>query len=882
MAERDALPSPHPKKTHPPMRQAILSLALFITSGSQAQFTTDHPVGSWSDGIPVTDLRTFDVDTDGDQDIFVNRNAVGSSLGSLSWFQNLGSGVFAPEVVLHAGPPSYATDFDVHDVDGDGDRDIAYLITTSDVILVRLFEDGAFGAPQVWGSQATGVGYLRFIDLPSIDWYWLVVQGTNGEARPYYSTGTNFVEYPVNGNGLNLTGVTNIEAGHITGYAGDIVVQTADHLYLYIIYDSSPDNYAWFTYDIGYCDDRIQVTEVNGYFGEEITRTNNDTICYTEVYNDIDVGMVDYTYYVDYGIPVGYGTFGRIDCDDAIDIRCHWTGGDNGNEPYSYFGNNNDGFYFDPPVQSTGATLTGSLPVLVDLNDDELNDLIEVVSGNSLHWYTNGGLAPQPVSFAPLDTLVNCPNYYYLTEGTPSGGYFTGPLVVPTFEFGEYIDKGAQQPGNYPVTYHVYDNNGCAGSETRYVTLIDSVRTIPGSLSVCPSDTPFQLGSEPAHAAWLSDNYVTTDGLLDISFPYQTDIVCVWTDVTGCSAYGSLPVEVRQTEYGDAHIYGWEGPDYLCTNGDPVQIYRTLATGGFELIPFDPATSGTGTFTFIGYADVNTQAGCLFDDTLFLQVVDPPVVTLDPFLDTLANTCFSGYPLTGGLPTDGYNSWDGPGTYFFESGWYFDAYGLEGSIPITYTHYDNITGCSNSATQPIVVIDSVLVVPDSIVTCPSPDAIQVLTYPNAVWGSNEVPNGVVDVSFPHQQHYLCYWMDVQGCGVYGALAVDVRYPTYGSTYIDCYCNVLCTNSGPVDIERTLADGTYDYITFDPAAQGPGYYYFVGYGDTTGFTCPVNDTLFLEVQDPPIVTLDPFLDTLVNSCQSYLSLTGGAPTDGTNS
>ena len=424
------------------MFRVLFLFALLVASGVHAQYTTDHPIDTWGDGMPVQDVRTVDVDGDGDQDVFVNRYGLSSS-GSFAWYRNDGSGVFAPAVTISSGS-SYAEDFDLGDLDGDGDLDVVYNALPGGTINVRLFSGGAFAPPQTWGTVPGWARYLRLMQVDPLNnsALDLVVHTEYNRPHVLLNTGGAFGTATEVGSGGQFLGPDAMEVGDLSGNLGDILVQGASHLWLHTL-RYSDNGYFWQTTNLGYCDDHIQVTDVDGYEGDngrmEIGRTNSDTLYYTDVW-DSDGFIFEYTAVVDIGL-AGPGTFGHADCDEPIDIRVDHTNGDGEQVPLLRRGYYPDGFDFTAAEQSSGLPLNGSWPVLVDLDEDGLNDLLRVENGSSFHWYTNSGPEAPLVTLAAFaDTLAynnvtGCFEGYPLSGGAPSDGYCGGNSGVDAAEY---------------------------------------------------------------------------------------------------------------------------------------------------------------------------------------------------------------------------------------------------------------------------------------------------------------------------------------------------------------------------------------------------------------------------------------------------------------
>ena len=850
-----------------------------------AQFTTDNTVGTWSapDFEIIRGLRTFDVEADGDQDIFLCRYNQ-SIQGNLSWYENLGQGVFAAPVVLHTADQSFpdvARDFDLADSDGDGDLDLVYVTELSNDILVRTFEAGAFGEPEVWGQTGGSNGlFVRWMQLDP--WndeladvvFHYEVNHPNGALNTGGAFGAPFII----GSGQVGLGPDGMEVGNFTGNFGDIIVQAASRLYRHTQVSDGNGGYEWTTTELFYNSNRWQVLDVDGDGDDDIGLAHEDTTAWLRspgLYTDLEYEVLT--------AANATGVFGKVDCDRETDLfTLFFT---DFYEPYISYGADNDGLpVIDAPTQATGLPNTGSFPpVLVDLDEDGLNDLLMVVEDTTLHWYANDGPEPPTVTLDPLsDTLVaSCEDLYFLSGGLPVGGFYSGPYVGCGFAMGQQEQRGGcyislpAPAGETTVTYSYSDNNGCYGEATRPILLIDSVFVSPLSVVTCPSDVPVQISTVPASAEWVPEQPITADGLLDVSVPYNYPVGCYFTDVLGCQAFGYTYVNVLTPSFGYAYLDGSENTT-LCVNAAPVSVVTSLADGDESVELFDPAASGLGTYTFVGYGDT-TINGCAVNDTLFLEVVALPEVTLDAFTDTLVNSCTAVYPLTGGLPAGGIYSGDGVDGDFYPQG-------LLGDVAITYTYEDG-NGCAASATQTIRVIEGISVTPGSVVQCVSEGGVQLSAQPiPEVWFDAIVsPTGLLNTAQPFNGAVYCAWTDVIGCQAYGSVYVNLSAYSEGTVSVagqDPFPEQICISSAPFTIVRSIGDGSTEDIAFDPAAEGLGAYQFIGVAFDDGNGCLRNDTLNFSVVDAPLVTLQEFPDTLLRTCEeSAYTLPEGSPAGG---
>ena len=878
----------------------ILFPALVLTTAARAQFTGDNLVGSWSVPEPlyysISQPRVFDVEGDGDLDIFVMyTNGSGSVTGAFLWYENLGAGSFAPAVILYddsylePAPIDLPKDYDLGDLDGDGDLDIAYVTQLSDEVRVKLFDNGAFGADQIW---ATGsASYLRLMQLDP----WnnslpdLVIHSYSSQIDVRVNTGGAFgSQYilPFSQAGL---GPDWLKDANLTAAPVEFITYAGGHLYHYEKADVlSP----WNQTDMGELPYTSQVVDVDN--------DGDDDLAWSDPNTDVTAWLRGPGLYTPLLADTltsahAFGTFGRVDCDTLIDLLS-FRYGSGIYDPYVSTGWSDDGTpELEVPVAATGLpTGNAKTPVLADLNGDGLNDALVVVNDTTLHLYINAGIAPAEVTLPPLDTLCLGSSGYVLPAAQPPGGAWWGQGVAN----GEFSAAGLGI-GDLPITYQAIDDNGCAvsGSTAVHVIHMPSVSSSPETWTPCQF-IPVQFTGSPAGGDWAGPT--DGNGFVQLTPGLSGLVQYTYTDPTGgtCSAIGA---DIDMGEPVQPAI-NYQGP--LCfdtasyevitvSGGTPSNVYFQgwvdsveYVTSGFAILYYRPDTIGLDTIII-----TNVHAGaCPYIDTLVIEVLAPPTVTLEAFSDTLVRGCENTYDLSGGAPFGGY--YEGPniecvGPLSLEQGpplCFLNVDGAAASTPVTY-YYTDGNGCTGNATRDITIIDSVLVTPLVVDQCPSSIPVQISTSPStAEWVPEQpiTPDGLLDVSVPYNYPVGCYYTDVLGCQAFGYTYVNVSEPSLGYAYIDgSEINTVCASDDPFNVIRSLADGGEETITFDPAANGPGIYPFVGYGDTQE-ACPVNDTLFIEVVAPPVVTLEAFSDTLGNSCGNIYTLSGGLPAGGTYS
>lgn len=213
-----------------------------------------------------------------------------------------------------------------------------------------------------------------------------------------------------------------------------------------------------------------------------------------------------------------------------------------------------------------------------------------------------------------------------------------------------------------------------------------------GPTTFCDGNDVVLTSSEATGNTW-SNGETTQSITVSTSGSYSVTI----TDGSGCSST-SDEVTVTVNDSPETPVITADGPLEFCS-GESVELTSSSATdntwsNGETTQSITVSTSGTYEVT------VENEFGCSeSSDVLDVEVNELPTVTLDPF----DNSCNTHDPITlsGGSPQGGTYSGTGVSAGEFDP----NAAG-EGSHSITYT-YEDENGCSNSASETIIVDDCV-------------------------------------------------------------------------------------------------------------------------------------------------------------------------------
>ena len=227
--------------------------------------------------------------------------------------------------------------------------------------------------------------------------------------------------------------------------------------------------------------------------------------------------------------------------------------------------------------------------------------------------------------------------------------------------------------------------------------------------------------------------------------------------------------------------------------------------------------------TYQATLQVRNDQGC--ESTLYnITVTVNPLPTVT-FTGTLATLCVSStmYELTGGMPAGGVYS--GPGV----TGTNFDASVAGANTHTLQYSYTDMNGCSNSATNSIIVL--------ALPSAPTGDAVQefchndprrvenlTATGSNILWYANETGGSPLGGStgLVNGQDYFAS-QTLNGCESADRFEVTVVIYARPTIDIDVTQPHVCLDATFVEMNFTVENGADTYsMDFDPMAEAAGF------------------------------------------------------------
>ena len=510
---------------------------------------------------------------------------------------------------------------------------------------------------------------------------------------------------------------------------------------------------------------------------------------------------------------------------------------------------------------------------------------------------------PPTVSFTALaDLCIDGDPEAGLTGGGPSGGMYSGPGVTDNGDDTYDFSSAAAGIGVHILTYSYTNTEGCTGSATDQVEVLDLPQvtfTDPADLCINQGIQANLGGGTPTGGVY-SGTGINDDGN---GMTYNFDpasagvgvhtLTYTVTNNNGCTNPASDDIEVFNYNF-----VAFTAIEDLCidaglqaglSDGTPALagIYSGagVVDNGNGTYTFDPASAGVGVHT-LTYTYTNNN-GCTNSSSDDVEVFDLPSVTFS----ALADLCVEGTPetgLTGGTPAGGIYSGpgvtnNGDGTYDFSSA----AAGI-GVHTLTY-YFIDINGCYSSAIDQVEVftlpIPSFAGIPDLCINAGIQTNLGGGTPVGGVYsglGVSDDGNGTTYNFDPAVTgvggHVLVYTVtDNNGCS--GAEYVDVQVYDLAITYTPT--NTTCNeDNGMISATVSANTGNVSYslsgntVTMPMLDLIPGTYQL----EATDDQCTYTESITIKPSEALDITASPIATScdLSNGEVSFSVNTGTEP------
>jgi PKD repeat protein len=310
-----------------------------------------------------------------------------------------------------------------------------------------------------------------------------------------------------------------------------------------------------------------------------------------------------------------------------------------------------------------------------------------------------------PLVNAGTGTLYcNQPAVIILSGYSPVGGTWSGNGIVSAAA--GTFDPSTAPLGNDTLRYTFTDANGCTNNDTIINTIIaPSVANAGTNDTVCVDAAAFALsGFTPAGGTWTGTG-VSAAGLFTPSAAGAGTYTLTYTFGVGtCQTSDAKVIVVNALPVVNA------GPGNItCLNAPPFNLNGFSPAGGVwsgtgitgaSAGTFDPAVSGTGTFT-LTYTFTDAVTHCINSATTTVTINPLPAVDAGTGY-TVCNQPIT-VTLTGFTPAGG--TWSGTGVS--AAGVFNPATAGVGTEILTYTFTSGI-GCFNTDTIRMTVIAPVI------------------------------------------------------------------------------------------------------------------------------------------------------------------------------
>ncbi len=286
-----------------------------------------------------------------------------------------------------------------------------------------------------------------------------------------------------------------------------------------------------------------------------------------------------------------------------------------------------------------------------------------------------------------------------LTEGSPSGGVYSGDGVLENTQGEFMLDLPSMEAGSYTMNYAYTNPGGCSSSAAIAFTVhpTPTINWVDELGTFCAENTSVVIPMPTPNGGSFSDIEVDGNNLLLNNLAAGTyGLTYTVTDANGCTSAqtGAFSIQDIEVQWVASSLAG-------CIIGEPIPLGNPTPIGGTFIGDavtegaFYPALAGIG-FHPVTYVYTDPITGCTESLTQEVQVYDQPDVS---FSTSMTDFCegSTSLPLEGGSPSGGTYAGDGV-TAISEGQYMLETANLPSDeYTISYTYTDN-AGCSNTAT----------------------------------------------------------------------------------------------------------------------------------------------------------------------------------------
>ena len=468
-----------------------------------------------------------------------------------------------------------------------------------------------------------------------------------------------------------------------------------------------------------------------------------------------------------------------------------------------------------------------------------------------------------------------------LTQGSPSGGIYSGPGV----SVGSFNPTSAGV-GTHTIKYKITNSAGCSDSATTTVKVTNRPTVTAGSMSATCSNSPsITLSNGSPSGGTYSGNGVSTGVFSPSAAGAGTHTLKYLFGSPTCKDSATFTITVTAAP---SVTLGAIGP-YCTSSPKDTLIQGAPGAGGVYSGPgvsgnnFTPSSAGIGNHV-IKYK-VTNSSGCKDSASTTVSVSSGISVSVATVADQCSNS--PSFSLTNGTPIGG--TYSGTGV---SSGIFNPASAGVGTHSIEYKK--GVGTCKDSATFTIKVNTA----PSATLSAFGPfcttDPIQTLTQGSPSGGTYSGP-GVTGSSFSPTSagagtHSIKYKVsNSNGCS--DSVIISVKVGNGITPTLTSFSNV-CANASPFTLTGGLpTGGTYSGTgissgIFSPAIAGSGIH-TISYTHSTACV-GIKATSTINVDSVPVVTLSKdtsvclgsFVQLRVTGAKSYLWTPGFSLSDST--